>query len=248
MKTPSAYLGIGELARGAGVSVQHCRDLETLNVLPAAGRTPGGHRRYGRNHVLALYAYETLAAGRGFSRARRVLSLVNDRRVGEALELLDEWHATIHRQRQETRTALQMLLGVEIDEPMIASADMSIGEAARRIGVSVSTLRYWEGEGLVAPGRDGRNGYRRYRRRDMLQLRVVRVLRETGYTIEQVEEVVASLRQGRPERAFELAQHRIRELADASKAALAGDVALWDYLQTVAELDVCSVAPHILYR
>lgn len=51
-----------------------------------------------------------------------------------------------------------------------------IGEAARRVGVSPSSLRLWERQGLVRPARRGR--YRLYNDADVEHLRSIRRLRQ----------------------------------------------------------------------
>ncbi len=49
-------LSIGELANGFGISRESLRHWERRGSLPKSVRTPGGHRRYGRQHVAALTA------------------------------------------------------------------------------------------------------------------------------------------------------------------------------------------------
>lgn len=57
-----------------------------------------------------------------------------------------------------------------------ADAGFTIGEIASQVGVSASTLRLWEAEGLVSPTRDA-SGRRRYTPDDLVRLRQVRTLR-----------------------------------------------------------------------
>lgn len=61
---------------------------------------------------------------------------------------------------------------------------LSIGEACARFGVAPSTLRYWEGLGLVhavrLPG-----GTRHYDRRSLLEIALVQVCKEWGLTLEE---------------------------------------------------------------
>lgn len=57
---------------------------------------------------------------------------------------------------------------------------LRIGDVARLVGVSPSTLRAWERAGLVAPTR-GEGRHRRYSHADVARLRRARTLREHGY-------------------------------------------------------------------
>jgi DNA-binding transcriptional MerR regulator len=52
---------------------------------------------------------------------------------------------------------------------------MKIGELARRLGVSVATLRFYEQKGLVRPGRS-EGGTRRYDEEDLARFGVIRDL------------------------------------------------------------------------
>ena len=56
---------------------------------------------------------------------------------------------------------------------------LSIGEAARRLGVAVSTLRYWEERGLVTPTAR-RAGKRCYGPAEMHRLALIQLWQETG--------------------------------------------------------------------
>ncbi|MFC4276440.1 MerR family transcriptional regulator [Achromobacter aloeverae] len=63
-------------------------------------------------------------------------------------------------------------------------------EAARRLGVSIKTLRLYEQHGLVAPGRTAA-GYRLYGPADMARAGEVAALRALGLSLAQVAEVLA---------------------------------------------------------
>jgi DNA-binding transcriptional MerR regulator len=66
-------------------------------------------------------------------------------------------------------------------------ASLSIAEAARRTGVSVHTLRYYERAGLIVPavGRTG-GGRRRYQQEDLTWITVCTRLRATGMPIKSI--------------------------------------------------------------
>ncbi|MFC8923248.1 MerR family transcriptional regulator [Cellulosimicrobium sp. NPDC057127] len=97
---------------------------------------------------------------------------------------------------------------------------LSIGDAARAVGLSVDTLRYYEKEGLLldpAP-RDG-GGRRRYGEHDLAWLAGLVMLRETGMSIADVR-VMADLsrRAGtEAERLVVLERHRERVVAEMER-------------------------------
>ena len=54
MEHETPILRIGPLADRFGVSPESLRVWERQGLIPEAHRTPGGHRRYGQEHVEAL--------------------------------------------------------------------------------------------------------------------------------------------------------------------------------------------------
>jgi DNA-binding transcriptional MerR regulator len=89
---------------------------------------------------------------------------------------------------------------------------MSIAEAARRTGVSVHTLRYYERAGLVVTTVDRTSGgRRRYRQQDLDWIAVCTKLRATGMpikTIRRYAELVAAGRGNERERLALMESHR----------------------------------------
>lgn len=71
-----------------------------------------------------------------------------------------------------------------------------IGEASRKSGVAVETIRYYEREGIVPrPGRSA-SGRRLYARSEIDRLRFVRRCRDLGFPIAEVRALLA-LAEGR---------------------------------------------------
>lgn len=73
---------------------------------------------------------------------------------------------------------------------------LSIGDLARRTGLSVSAIRFYETKGLVVPARNS-GGQRRYLRADIRRLSFVMVAQEFGFTIAEIAEQLASLPPGK---------------------------------------------------
>lgn len=74
---------------------------------------------------------------------------------------------------------------------MDGTALLSIGELARRTGLTVKTVRFWSDEGLVPP--DGRTpaGYRLFGQDALARLALVRTLRDLGVDLRTVQRVLA---------------------------------------------------------
>ena len=67
--------------------------------------------------------------------------------------------------------------------------DLSVGEMARRAGVPVSTLHFYESEGLIQSWRTPAN-HRRYDRRELRRVAIARVAQSVGIPLAEVREVL----------------------------------------------------------
>ncbi|MFD6141921.1 MerR family transcriptional regulator [Promicromonospora sp. NPDC060271] len=77
---------------------------------------------------------------------------------------------------------------------------MRIGEAARVTGASARSLRFYEDEGLIVPGRCS-NGYRDYCRSTVDRVIAVRSLLESGLPVRMVRELLPEPAEGRADTA-----------------------------------------------
>jgi MerR family transcriptional regulator, redox-sensitive transcriptional activator SoxR len=73
---------------------------------------------------------------------------------------------------------------------------MTIGELAERAGVSTSTLRFYEAEGLIDAERSS-GGQRRYRREVLRRVSFIRVAQRLGMTLDEIRGALASLPEAR---------------------------------------------------
>jgi MerR family transcriptional regulator, copper efflux regulator len=66
---------------------------------------------------------------------------------------------------------------------------MKTGELAKRAGVNIQTIRFYEREGLLrAPGRT-RSGYRAYEKGDLNRVLFIKQCQQLGFTLADVKEV-----------------------------------------------------------
>ena len=75
---------------------------------------------------------------------------------------------------------------------------MKISEASRISGASARSLRYYEDEGLIVPGRSS-NGYRDYCRSTIDRVLAIRSLLESGLPVRLIKEILPHLTDGRDE-------------------------------------------------
>jgi MerR family transcriptional regulator, redox-sensitive transcriptional activator SoxR len=73
---------------------------------------------------------------------------------------------------------------------------ISIGDLARRTGLSVSSIRFYEERGLVEPFRSS-GGQRRFLRSDIRRLSFIRIAQQLGLSIEGIGEELRKLPHGR---------------------------------------------------
>ena len=79
---------------------------------------------------------------------------------------------------------------------MHANDLLPIGELARRTGLSVSAIRYYEEKGLVEALRTGGN-QRRFLRGDIRRLSFILIAQKLGLSLGEIEDALAGLPQGR---------------------------------------------------
>ena len=75
--------------------------------------------------------------------------------------------------------------------PDSMKAPMRIGELARRAGVNVQTVRYYERRGLLHDPRHRGDGYREYGDVTLERLRFIRRAQELGFTLAEITGLLA---------------------------------------------------------
>ena len=104
---------------------------------------------------------------------------------------------------------------------MKANDLLTIGELARRTGLSVSAIRFYEEKGLVTALRTSGN-QRRFLRGDIRRLSFILIAQRLGLSLAEIEQVMASLPQGRTPNAadWKTISRTVRGRIDAQIAAL----------------------------
>lgn len=79
---------------------------------------------------------------------------------------------------------------------MAVNEGLSIGVLARRTGLAVSAIRYYEAQGLIRPWRNA-GGQRRFQRADLRRLSFVMIAQQFGFTLPQIRAQLDLLPDGR---------------------------------------------------
>ncbi|MBZ8177574.1 MerR family transcriptional regulator [Corynebacterium sp. 3HC-13] len=94
----------------------------------------------------------------------------------------------------------------------------SIGEVAERFSLSVSTLRYYDKEGLF-PELERVSGVRRFSERDIEGLKVIECLKKSGLEIKEIRQFMEWCKEGREtyRQRYELFQKQKMKVAEELK-------------------------------
>ncbi len=96
---------------------------------------------------------------------------------------------------------------------------IGIGALAKRAGVGIDTVRYYEREGLLEPRERLASGYRRYSEPEVLRLRFIRRAQVLGFSLSEIRELLT------------LSSHR-----DVARVKKKAEAKLADVDQRIAEL------------
>ncbi|GLZ75737.1 MerR family transcriptional regulator [Actinorhabdospora filicis] len=182
-----------DLAAVHGLSAQAVRNYEAAGFLPPAARTASGYRVYTGDHAAALRAFLALVAAHGHATAGAIMAAVNSGDLDTALTAVDTGHALLRRDRA-TLAAVREAIGGLTAAPGAVPGPMSVGELARRLGVTAASLRNWETAGILAPARD-RSGQRVYSPADVRDAELAHLLRRGARPLADIAAVVAQVRE-----------------------------------------------------
>lgn len=70
---------------------------------------------------------------------------------------------------------------------------MTVGEAARKTGVTVRTLQYYDKEGLLSPSAESEGGRRLYTDKDLVILHQIISLKSLGFSLDDIKQRLISL-------------------------------------------------------
>jgi MerR family copper efflux transcriptional regulator len=89
---------------------------------------------------------------------------------------------------------------------------IGIGTLAKRAGVSIDTIRYYEKSGLLPPEARLPSGYRRYTAEQVSRLLFIRRAQELGFTLKDIRELLGLSKQRDVAKVKRAAQKKLDEV------------------------------------
>lgn len=74
----------------------------------------------------------------------------------------------------------------------LKNSELSIGQMAKRTGLAVSAIRYYETEGLISANRN-RGGHRRFARAQVRRVSFILIAQQFGLSLPQIKDVLLQL-------------------------------------------------------
>jgi DNA-binding transcriptional MerR regulator len=228
-----------DLARIAQCGVQKVRNWESLGFLPPAKRGANGYRYYTQQHIEAFHVSHQL--GFTWVTTMEIMGAVHRNDLPAALAMIDAQQAQLHQQREHINATLIALRAASTALPTRRLTDrrepITIGKAAKEAGVRVSSVRFWEEQGLLSPGREKTSRYRCFDAEQLRQLHVVAMLRKADYSFDAIRTVLDELTSGNAEQVIVAAEQRLTDLTRISLQRLGGLSLLWKHLQAYYDID-----------
>lgn len=103
---------------------------------------------------------------------------------------------------------------------------LTIGKVARRAGIGVETVRFYEREGLIDEPPRKTSGYRQFPEETVLRLRFIRHAKDLGFTLREIKELLDLRSDGKR------ACDEVRALAEAKIADIEEKIALLQRMRT----------------
>jgi DNA-binding transcriptional MerR regulator len=91
-----------DIARNLGISTSALRHYEAWGVIPKVHRTTTGYREYTEEHVAYFECLRAMAPGFGVKLTSEILRFVQKEDMNQALWLLNESMAGLHREKEIT--------------------------------------------------------------------------------------------------------------------------------------------------
>ncbi|WEG17340.1 MerR family DNA-binding transcriptional regulator [Alkalihalophilus pseudofirmus] len=168
-----------DIAAKLNVSTNTLRNYEAKGLVPSPKRTASGYRIYSSVHLIYFSCVKSLSDGFGMDVAVKVMKSIRGMKIDEALWTLND---ELIRRGEEKKFVIEAVKLIEYSEKN--SCLWSLGEAAERMNVSRTAIRYWDKEGYIRAIRDSDSGYRTFDGLQLAKISLLKAINHRYYTDE----------------------------------------------------------------
>lgn len=188
-KNNTATYSTSRIAEIVGLHPNTVRMYEEWGLIHKPARKPNGYRVYTNMHIkqfqLAKKAFQIPVIQAGLrKRIVQVVELSAQYRFEEAIKLTEEYISVAKEEianAKEAARICEILYSQQRSDGIVYRRS----EAAKKLGLSIDTIRNWEMNGLLTVKRK-QNGYRVYDSNDINRLKIIRSLRCANYSLSAI--------------------------------------------------------------
>lgn len=196
----SGTYSTSQIAKIIGLHPNTVRMYEEWGLISKPERKINGYRIYTDVHIkqfqLARKALqiEMLQAGLR-KRIIDVIMLSAQYQFDEAIKLTEEYIRIAEQEKENAKEAAEICEMLYRKKPQDDGIAYKRAQAAKKLGLTIDTIRNWEMNGLLTVKRK-QNGYRVYNSKDINRLKIIRSLRCANYSLSAILRMLKKLDSG----------------------------------------------------
>lgn len=188
-----------DIARKLGVSTSTLREYEDFGVVPVVLRTQSEYRYYNEEHLAYFICVREMLAAFRLDHIAKILKKVMTGEIDSALWMMTQAQVKLYQEKLIAEKSIQSLLGALPAHDFTEKTVLTIHDVSAQTGLPVTTIRYWEKVGLIAPQRNKENNYRLYGKDEVRQILTIYAIKlaveskGNRYSINNVKEKLQTL-------------------------------------------------------
>lgn len=183
-------LKIKDVTDACGISVASVRNYETYGLIPSPSRGTNNYRVYTKRHVNHLHCVLSMRAGFSRPEILEIMQNLREGDVNQVLLLCASKQRNLMNALDQANQTMAYLNNTDINVSLRLPKPVSIQKASELTGVSVTTLRHWEHEGLLNPHRNRNNNYRSYDQSLISRIMIIKIIRSAVWSLEEVRKTL----------------------------------------------------------
>lgn len=228
-----------EIARQLGISTSALRHYESWGIIPPVEREANGYRIYNPVHLAYFQCIRSLNAGFGMDLVKKVMPLIIEGKIHDALWLINQAQVNLHAERNTAQKTVEILEAKDLSQVISVNKNrkhtfFSISDVAKETNVSASSIRHWEREGLIDPERDQESGYRQFTLADIRRVFIIRTVQRMVFSLDIVRQVLDNINENNMEQTMEMARQSLQYIDNALVEQVRGIASLQHLLDVIA--------------